>query len=534
MLAAGVAFTLLLQVPIDGEVFNVGDNALKWLMTRQFASGSLRPDLDLPAPMWVKTLWKEGQYPYSPPFVYEVGDRRFIRFPLAFPLLSAPGYALGGYRGLYVLPLLSTWATWLAFLWAARRLRLDPVSEALGLAALAFASPLTYYSATFWEHPTAVALAFTGTLLVAFGNGGVEARGRGALQVGLGALMVGMSACLREELMVLAGLLGLCAFAPAMVRGRLSRGRLEPRWMVVAGLALPIAALLASNQVVYGRPLGLHAMNVMEALAGPPRAILSTATAHWSSFVTSAPPALVAILVLVGRPLQLRPRPGPFLVLIGLGVAAITGILVPVRGKDWGSRFLLTAVPLLCLGAALALSRARRARRGWQHAATVAFGGLVALGAYGNAFVGGRQLARTYRQRLAPYRAVVADPARVVAVSHEFVAQGLAGVTGDKALVLAVRGADLRRLARAAAAAGEARFLYVCDPYYSCGPLGDAVPALTFYDGGGRKLLHVQSRGQSARYLIYDARVELPTPPVTVTPAGDDAGRAGGAEADAG
>jgi hypothetical protein len=504
VLAAGVAYTLLLQAPIRGEVFNVGDNALKLLMTRQFASGDFRPDLDLPAPAWVKALWKDGQYPYRAPYVYEVGERRFIRFPLAFPMLSAPGYALGGYRGLYLLPLLSTWAVWLAFLWAARRLRLDPVAEALGLAALMFASPLTYYSATFWEHPPAVALAFAGTLVIA-----LTPRGH-ALAMAAGALMVGMSALLREELMVLAGLLGACAVAPASVRRRLCRGRLEPRGAVVAGLALPVAALFGFNQVVYGHPLGLHALNVMEALGGRPRAILSTAFAHWASLVNYAPPALFAILALMGRPRRLPARPAPFLVLLGLAVAVLTAVLVPVRGKDWGPRFLLTAVPLLCLGGAVALDRARRARPLFKHAALAAFAALAALGAYRNTFVGTRQLAGGYRQRLEVYREVASDPAAVVAVSHEFAAQQLAGVTRDKALVLAARGADLRRLARAAAAAGETRFLYVCDPYYPCGPLTEAVPSLTLYDGDGRPLLLLEMRGVFGRYRIYDARAPLP------------------------
>lgn len=508
VLAGGVAYTLLLQAPIRGEVFNVGDNGLKALMTRQFAAGRMRPDLSLRAPAWIEALWADGLFPYQSPFVYEVDGRRFIRFPLAFPLFSAPAYALSGYRGLYVLPLLSTWAVWLAFVAAGRRLRFDTVAQALALAALEFGSPLTYYSATFWEHPTAVALAFAGTLLIALGSPRGHSKSIGAGPLFTGGLLVGSSVWFREELMVLVGLLGAAVLAPAAVRRRLSRTHLEPRSAILAGLALPLGAFMAFNQATYGHPLGVHALNVVEAMgAASPRAIVAAAGEHWASLIHHAPVLLFALLALAGRRFRRLPRSGLFLALLGLALAVLTGVLLPVRGKEWGPRYLLGAVPLLYLAAGLALARGRRVRGSLRHVETAAFAALVALGAYRNAYLGARHLAANYEQRLVPYRAVAADPARVVAVSHEFVAQQLAALTRDKALVLATRGADLRRLARAAAAAAEPRFLYVCDPNYPCGPLGDAVPSLTFYDGGGRPFLHLQSRGAFERYLIYDARV---------------------------
>jgi len=108
----------------------------------------------------VSELWAAGLYPFGPPFVYPVEGRHYVTFPPAFAVISTPFYAASGFRGLYAIPLLGTWALWWCFHRATRRLALGSLATGLALTGLIFASPLTMYSATFWKHTLCVALAF--------------------------------------------------------------------------------------------------------------------------------------------------------------------------------------------------------------------------------------------------------------------------------------------------------------------------------------------------------------------------------------
>ena len=159
LVAAGAIWTLFLQATVQPGVYFSGDGGLKAQVVEQFAAGHWTPKLVLDAEPWVRDLWEEGFYPFGPPFVWERGGDRIVAFPLPFLVLSTPPFQSFGYRGLYLLPLLATWAVWIRFLFLGRGLRLSGLALGLGLFALIFASHLTLYSAMFWEHNLAVALA---------------------------------------------------------------------------------------------------------------------------------------------------------------------------------------------------------------------------------------------------------------------------------------------------------------------------------------------------------------------------------------
>src|SRR6185436_4287470 len=115
--------------------------------------------------------------------------------------LSAIFRRLLGYRGLYVIPLAATWLLW----WRFKRACADQaIAPGLAAGLLAFASPITLYSALFWDHTFALVLAFEGTRLLLLRRGGA-APGPGAAAAA-GAL-VGVSGWFREELFFWGGLL---------------------------------------------------------------------------------------------------------------------------------------------------------------------------------------------------------------------------------------------------------------------------------------------------------------------------------------
>lgn len=260
VLAAAVAFSLVLQALVPGDLFYSGDAGLKALQTEQFSRGDSRFSLEPVSEPWVEKLWSQGLFPFGPPFVYSVGGSRYSSFPPLFALISSPGFLLFGPRGLLLLPLLALWAVWVAFLLVSRRLGISPAATAAGLAALAFATPLTLYCAQFWEHLPAVALATWGLALLWL-PAGDRPSPREALAAGL---LLGAAIWLREEIAVV-------AVAALVLALPLPGVRLSGRAKLAFTLALTAAAvsLALFNEAAYGHLLGVHAF---QALADPDHA----------------------------------------------------------------------------------------------------------------------------------------------------------------------------------------------------------------------------------------------------------------------
>jgi hypothetical protein len=179
VLLGGLLLTLWIQQFSRNGVLFSGDGGLKALLTQQLAqqvsAGRFSLDMALRLPLgewakadWIRALWQQGLYPFTPPYVYEAlptageATKYFITFPFTFPSISAPFYAFFGDRGLYIIPLLALWATWFRFWQIGRRAGWDTIALCVGLVALIFSAPLSFYGGTFWEHTLAVALAYWG------------------------------------------------------------------------------------------------------------------------------------------------------------------------------------------------------------------------------------------------------------------------------------------------------------------------------------------------------------------------------------
>jgi hypothetical protein len=503
VLLAGVVFTTSLQGMIRDEVFPTGDNALKALMTRQFSLGDLSFDLRLPAESWVEELWAEGFYPFEPPHVYEREGRRVIRFPLPFLLLNAPFYWLWGYRGLYVIPLLSTWLLWWLVLRAGRRVGLDPWSMAVSLAFLVFGSPVSLYSAIYWDHTLAVTLAFAGIATVLFRPPGGLPRPAVALVAGA---LVGASAWFREEHLLLGGLFVVGGMLARRYRWRLF-GALEVLvgWFA-AGFGLGVLVFAAWNVWLYQHPLGLHAVYSLETFSWTGWERMWGALRQETERLISHFPVLfvTGLTFVPGLGTQTLQRLGPPLVLLcGTYCVCVPLLLQTAGGKEWGPRFLLIVMPLLSLVLALIL-QALALRRRWLWSVAPILAALFAWSAQINCLREVRSLGRAYSRRVHTLDFVRSDDTRFVAVSHQYVSQLLVGRTGPKTYFLAHRGKHLRTLAKALRREGEQRFLYICDPQYGCGPLGSDVPQLSFYDGRRRRFAHFSRVGAFERYIVYD------------------------------
>jgi hypothetical protein len=164
----------------------------------------------------------------------------FLPWSLAFPLLSAPLYALWGYPGLHLLPLLCGVGALAVVLWLCWRMPWPWPLPAVLLVALG--TPLAIYSAEFWEHTPAVFLA----LLAAGALVGWREARRWGLLIASGVLL-SLAALLRLELYLAfpAGALAL-ALAPATPQRRF-RPALVFLGIGLLGLLLTLALYAVST-----------------------------------------------------------------------------------------------------------------------------------------------------------------------------------------------------------------------------------------------------------------------------------------------
>ncbi len=351
----GVLFSLGLQWLVPGEVFYSGDGGLKALQAKQFLSGPFHFDLRLSSKPWVEELWQDGLYPFGPPFVYERGAQRYIGFPFLFALLSAPLYALLGFRGFYVLPLVSSWVLWLALFRTCYQRKLGPAITAAALSTLILASPLTEYSAMYWEHTLAVSLAFLG--IIAFlswypaGPSGASALA--------GGVLLGLSAWLRPEMLFLSFVVaGLVVVDPLL------HLNLAHKKALMIGLLPLLVVFLGMNIVLYGHPLGMHSLQVVQdyglanwlAGIGP---ILGELSKLMFFFFPAAVLVIPYGLLAWKHPLALPPLAKQLLLIVLAYALSVPLILPNGGGLQWGPRYWLILMPLLVLFLALV------ARSGW-------------------------------------------------------------------------------------------------------------------------------------------------------------------------
>lgn len=475
ILYTGMAYTLLcLTLTGEGGFFS-GDSAIKFLLTRQFASGVLHPDLRLPADELTRSLWKMGFYPFSEPFVYALGGKYFINVPPFFSAITALPYATLGRRGLYVVPLLSLWLTWMVFVRTARRVSIDEKSISIALFALIFASPLTLYGTLYWEHTIGVLLAFCGLSLLA------TATPSRAFWMSLAAGgLLGCSIWFRSEMYVLNALvLGIAGVA--YLRG--SRAvQLIP---LAVGMLFGVAVLLVFNVHVYGVITGLHAVQVLGQME---TSRAENAIRVYGSIVPLLFlffPVMLPIVWLASRATNRRANSSASSAVWSVGWFSMLAIaLFPIGvalvapsmstggdgGRQWGPRFLLILVPLSSMLFAVKLSEIAAWAEGPRRRAEFFVAGAILVGLVLNSMAAPLRvawsslpvsalLAKVREPSL--YERLQSDRGDIVVFADWWGPQALIGIETSKKVFLATDTAALARLGAILLDRGITSFHYV-------------------------------------------------------------------------
>ena len=558
----GVLLTLwLLSFSQNGVVFS-GDGGLKALVAQQLAqqiktaSFPLDVSLSLPAADWVKNVWQAGLYPFSPPFVYEVGTQNFITFPFTFPLISAPFYALFGDRGLYVIPLIALWLTWFRFWQIGLRAGWGMISLCLGLIALIFASPLSLYGGMYWEHTLAVALAFWGVSGLMFPNRKtLSTRGIISLpksQAFISGILIGLSVWFRPEFLCLVAAVSLLA----LIGWILPKWRLAPKFTLAKALILigsmccTVGLFFAMNYAVYGHPLGIHAIQIVEesSLSAQVTQAQASYGQMWSALQEYFPMVWVVILAALFGPelkkstvktsplkkkaiaaekgtyfervgirktLASNFTPSRFVIALSLLFALSVPLIVPpgAGGKQWGPRFYLILVPLL----SLTLSEQLRAGflNQWGRRLLI-LGTVIALilgiqlninnGVFSRYKDGSNTSLMANYDPIAPAIAGLKQESLPwISMSNEFVAQQLWSALPSKTFFKGETVDQVKQLATALAEQNQNEFLYVCYPHREC--TVPETPESEWALDNGQGTLNMTYLNDYGKYPVYKVEI---------------------------
>ena len=532
IIGGGILFSLYLQSQVADGVYFSGDGGLKALLAKQLASGELRFDLAVPEALWIQNLWNGGLYPYEEPYVYQVAGKYYITFPYTFPLITAPFYALFGYRGLYIIPLVSCWVTWIVFYWDCLQLKLNNLVTALGLICLIFGSYLTVYSAMYWEHTGAVALAFSGLSLWFFNHCQPS-----VIKSIFSGFLIGLAVWFRPEFVcVVIIMVGLACFTAIYFKIpnflAIDRQQIQPilfpikqQLILAISSILTVAAFFVTNKIIYGYAVGIHGIQAVESVPLSDRLLGSwqNFTAMSLSLAQYLPIVFIPILYFIFYLIQkISSRsfikfPILYSITYGAIISFIIGVslLVPVGtaglipgGKQWGVRFLLMLVPVITLFATVQLQQLW-SQKNLKYIAIFIVVLSAAIGINKNIVQATEVLVKNNEVTAPAVEFLQTDPNKYIAISHEFVGQAIEAATVDEEVFFTVDTVpELIQFSQALIEQKQDRFTYICYPHRACN-LPKASANLQFKQGETQYQIQLSEDGKFGKYPIYRGKIRL-------------------------
>lgn len=356
----------------------------------------------------------DPHYTFNPlpnPFSVVKDNRLYSIFPPFFPALSYPFFSIFGLKGIYIIPLLSGLAILMGICKICQLLKFSENQRLTALLVSAFATPLLFYSFSFWEHTLAVALVIWSIFKAM-----IYLRDGGQKNLVLSFVLAALAVYFRDEL------LGFALVLAWVILYSRKQDRAKTSAIMAITFGLSIMPLLLGQYLLSGMPLGAHlskhltvAKGLLAHLADRPQvfynlflamispkaissililAYLITIFGHlflakrwqpWienvtiviliihsllmiilllddrvliklidSNSVFAASPFLFLLLLLHRRPENSpAPPPGmPFIIRITVGFALFYLTAAPQAGSTgihWGCRFLLLLYPLLTI-----------------------------------------------------------------------------------------------------------------------------------------------------------------------------------------
>lgn len=189
------------------------------------------------------------------PNMFIKDGKNYSVFPVAFPYLSSFFYAMLGYAGLYVIPLLSA-AILMAVVYGLASRFLPRGLAICAMLSTGFATPILFYSLCFWEHVPAVAIAYGSIyLFLKYNKNVLTALGAG--------LILGLAIWFRSDMAVW--------FAIMFVSGAVLLKEKGTLGVYLAGTTVSAGGLFWFNKIIYGEWFGHLTRNMDNKLTIPIR-----------------------------------------------------------------------------------------------------------------------------------------------------------------------------------------------------------------------------------------------------------------------
>jgi len=262
----------------------------------------------------------------------------------ALPILLAPAYALAGRLGAVVVMIgLSALAAGLLVRAALRLPGVGPRGAVAAWALFAFLPPLPLYSQQIWvEVPALLLLLLAVDARLRLRGAPSRARLGDWLQL---IVPLALLPLLKLRLLAIAAPFALLALAGIRRQRRLQIA-------LVAGFALAVAAILVSNQLVFGNPLKMHSVDDLAIASIPLERFLRGGVGLWFDLafglIAWAPLWLLALPALARIVVRLEP--------LALEIAAVAPyLLLTASRREWYGgfsppfRYGLVVLPILAL-----------------------------------------------------------------------------------------------------------------------------------------------------------------------------------------
>jgi hypothetical protein len=297
----------LLLLPAGG--FWINDNAAKFLQMRSIIDGRYRDyAITLPG----RALDPDLDFnPLTPPYFHVRGEKVYSQYSLVFALLSSIPYRALGHRGLYLLPLLSSLLMLAGCARIAVHLGADKRATGVVVALAALATPVWFYSLTFWEHTPAACLLIWGLCQLLRSLPGGERK-----RIFRGSLFLALAVAFRDELYLFLPV----AVGAALLHTVAGRRAGAAAAAVAGGLAGLLPLWLLQWQAL-GTPLGFHLEGALPARAELMRQIAARPRVFHDLFLAVGSNATLSILLTA-----------PFLAAVFLGfrrTRRVPGVSVP-------------------------------------------------------------------------------------------------------------------------------------------------------------------------------------------------------------
>lgn len=500
ILLAGISLSLFLLLQTPDGVFYSGDSGIKYLMVKQAAAGKSPLLMDIPDTMSreeILGLWETGYFPYAPPFLYPVPGGNMFGFPPLFAWITAPFFLLLGFKGLYMIPLLSLWILWYRWIILGNFLKFSPAVISWGLWALIFTTPLTLYGNMFWEHIPGVLLIFfgiEGSIYLLKKNCGTGK----AITLGF---LAGLSIWIRPENIVLAALLIIGAGVAGF------RNRYKPALYYGCSVIGTFFLFLVSNVITFGHWMGIHGLQVAIVKSRGIGVAIRQYTQISGTLqmeLIKTFPLVILFLLCVFYFLKKRETIPMFLIsLCTLFYITVPVILPGDGGKQWGPRFLLAIIPVLLLTIMIFFQAPSSShhRGKLTKLFTALCIPLAGLGFYQNAIAGTSHLLKDYRHRVFPLLETVSQREEIIVIiSDPFISQDLASSFNEKFFLRIHDIKSLRRLTAYLKNQGVSRCLYITRKTIN------HVPPPPF-SAGPSSATEFKSIGEYGNFLLYQVQL---------------------------